>query len=587
MPVALSTPRRNWLTIALLVSVALAIWLPRAFSLDKFTTTDEVVWLWRSANFYYSLGQRDFAATSFNRSPGVVTMWVETGAFLLDFPQYRGFGQGWLDKYALFEALAHAKGVEPHDLLVTSRQLMVLLNTALLAICFLYARKLFGNWPALVGFLLIAFDPFHSAITRLAHLDGPMGSFSFLSLLAFLGYVHAGRRTRDLLISAAAAGLAILAKIPGFILIPTVGLIALWDFWGRRRETLAPGGSQASAWLKGLIEPLAIWGVVLLVTIIVFFPAMWVKPVQTLQTLALSPIRFAERVVDKTPSAAGDQAEEQVEASAKIASQPLDYLLRYPKRYLWRITPLILVGLLLAAVTYLTKTGLLAEVQVRKAVLSLLLYVLLYTVFMTIPPKTSEKYYLPVYAALDLVAGIGWYVAFDWAKRFVPSRLRLPALIMAVTGLVLLQAAFALRTFPYYVTYFNPLLGGNRRADQSLMLGSGEGLDLAADYLNQKPGAEDLKVMSWYGVGPFSYYFDGEVVSLYGSKAWNAAQIARLQEADYLVVYVNQWKRKLPIGLFAWLDGLEPEQRIRFDGIELARIYNVKSFPAEMFPAQP
>ena len=587
MPAQLSSPRRLWLTIALLVIVALAIWLPRAFSLDRFIATDEVVWLWRSANFYYSLGQRDFAATSFNRSPGVVTMWVETAAFLLDFPEYRGFGQGWLNKYALFEALTHAKGIQPHDLLVTSRQLMVLLNTALLAIGFLYARRLFGDWPALVGFLLIAFDPFHSAITRLAHLDGPMGSFSLLSLLAFLSYLHAGRRTRDLLISAAAAGLAILAKIPGFILIPTVGLIALWDFWQGRREAQALTGAKASAWLKGLIKPMAIWGLVVLATIFVFFPAMWVKPVETIRMLALSPLLTAERVVDKTPTAGSEQAEEQVEISAKISNQPIDYLLRYPKRYLWRITPLILAGLLLAVAAYLSKTGVLAELLARKAVLGLLIYVVIYTVFMTIPPKTSEKYYLPVYAILDLMAGIGWYAAFDWAKKFVPSRLRTLALITAVAGLVLLQAALALRAFPYYVTYFNPLLGGSRRANQSLMLGSGEGLDLAAEYLNGKPDAENLKVMSWYGVGPFSYYFDGEAVPLYGSKAWNAAQIAKLQEMDYLVVYVNQWKRKLPVGLFAWLDGVGPEHRVWYDGIELARIYNVKSFPPEMFSAEP
>jgi len=265
--------RRLWFSIALLGIVALAIWLPRAFALDRFVATDEVVWLWRSANFYYALGQRDFAATYITTHPGVVNMWVETAAFLLEFPEYRGFGQGLLNKYALFEALLESKGVDPHDILVTSRRLTVLLNTFILAGCFLYARKFFGDLPALMGFMLIAFDPFHSGITRMAHMDGPMGSFAFLSLLAFLGYIHAGRRTRDLLISAAAGGLAILAKIPGFILVPTIGLIALWDFRDRRQEITALSSSRSRAWFEALIKPLALWALVVLITVFIFFPA--------------------------------------------------------------------------------------------------------------------------------------------------------------------------------------------------------------------------------------------------------------------------------------------------------------------------
>ena len=583
-----SSHRRIFYTIVLLGLVALAIWLPRAFALDRFTATDEVVWIWRSANFYYSLGQRDFAATYINASPGVVNMWVETIAFLLEFPEYRGFGQGWLNKYALFEAFAHSQGVDPHDVLVTSRRLTVLLNTALLAVSFLYARNLFGVLPSLVGFLLVAFDPFHSGITRMAHLDGAMGSFAILSLLAFLSYTHAGRRTRDLLISACAAGLAILAKIPGFILIPAVGLVALWDFWERRSQIVTVSGSKLRAGYSALVKPIAIWGLVLLVTIMVFFPAMWVNPLETLKKLALSPFAVAENfVLDKSPTPGSEQVEEQFEITSGFADQPFTYLLRYPKRYLWRTTPLILAGLLLSLAAWLTKTGGLAEVRARKAVRGLLIFVLTYTIFLTIPPKTSEKYYLPVYAALDLIAGIGWYSAVDWLKKFVPPRLRAAFLVSALAGLVFLQAILALRTFPYYVTYFNPLLGGNRRANEILNLGSGEGLDLAAAYLNQKPGAEWLKVMSWYGIGPFSYYFVGEVTPLYGSKAWTDTDIARLQQMDYLVVYVNQWKRQLPGGLFPWLDGLEPEHRLWYDGIELARIYNVRSIPVEKFPALP
>jgi len=84
--------------------------------------------------------------------------------------------------------------IDPHDLLVTTRLIIVIINTLLIAAAFIFARLLFGAFPALIGFLLIAFDPFHVSVTRLAHLDGPVSSFLFLSVLAFLAYLYCGRR---------------------------------------------------------------------------------------------------------------------------------------------------------------------------------------------------------------------------------------------------------------------------------------------------------------------------------------------------------------------------------------------------------
>jgi hypothetical protein len=247
----------------------------------------------------------------------------------------------------------------------------------------------------------------------------------------------------------------------------------------------------------------------------------------------------------------------------------------------------ILAGLILAFTAYLFKAGLWARAQARKAVLGLLLFVIIYTIFMTVPPKSSEKYYLPVYTVLNLIAGLGWYALADWAKKFAPSHLDKIFPVIVLAGVILVQAVWSLSAFPYYVSYFNPLFGGNPRANQILAIGSGEGLDLAAEYLNQKTKAKQLKVMSWYGIGPFSYYFVGETTPLVGSKAWGSDEIAKLKQMDYLVVYANQWRRQLPGGLFPWLEGIEPEHRVWFDGIEFVRIYDVDAIPRERFITNP
>ena len=238
------------------------------------------------------------------------------------------------------------------------------------------------------------------------------------------------------------------------------------------------------------------------------------------------------------------RSEEQLEIPEKVTANPIDYLLRYPYKYVWRISPVILAGLVLAILAYVSKISLFTDTRRRKMVTSLLLYVLLFTILMTIPPKSSEKYYLPVYTVLDLIAGLGWYAWLIGRRSLLRRRLRIALPYILLVSVVLVQASLSLRTFPYYVTYFNPLLGGNRRANQVLTIGSGEGLDLAAQYLNQKPNATHLKVMSWYGIGPFSYYFVGDTTPLYGSRGWDSGWISRLQQMDYLVIYANQWRRQ-------------------------------------------
>jgi hypothetical protein len=63
-----------------------------------------------------------------------------------------------------------------------------------------------------------------------------------------------------------------------------------------------------------------------------------------------------------------------------------------------------------------------------------------------------------------------------------------PTAIVAVA--LLLQAVAVLRHHPYYGTHYNALLGGSGVAQYVFQLGDqGEGLDLAARYLNGKPGS--------------------------------------------------------------------------------------------------
>jgi hypothetical protein len=106
-------------------------------------------------------------------------------------------------------------------------------------------------------------------------------------------------------------------------------------------------------------------------------------------------------------------------------------------------------------------------------------------------------------------------------------------------------------------------------------VGWGEGLDLVADYLNEQPSAEELRVISWYGDGSLSYLFKGQTVSIELDMP-----LEFLQKADYVVLYINQIPRQLPSPeILGYFEQITPVHIVKIGNIEYARIYNKRDFP--------
>jgi hypothetical protein len=108
-----------------------------------------------------------------------------------------------------------------------------------------------------------------------------------------------------------------------------------------------------------------------------------------------------------------------------------------------------------------------------------------------------------------------------------------------------------------------------------MQVGWGEGLDQAAQYLNEKPDAKRLHVMSWYPIGSFSYYFKGHTEYMTSPYVVTDSMWNEFLSSDYAVIYVNQWQRNLHNKILDYLSQQEPEKRIWIDGIEYVRIYNL------------
>jgi len=188
----------------------------------------------------------------------------------------------------------------------------------------------------------------------------------------------------------------------------------------------------------------------------------------------------------------------------------------YSVNYLWRETPVVLLGLFLAALMAARLQGILARAEGRVVAFWLLLAAGLFALLMTLGAKKFDRYLLPVFPFMATLAALGWWSLLEpvFARRPRGAPLLLGALVMA-------QAVGTLATFPYYLSYYNPLLGGARRAPDVMLIGWGEGL-----------------ILQWLST-------------------------------DYVVTYSNQWQRGLPSQeMLDYFSEQQPEHVIVIDGLE-------------------
>ncbi len=145
------------------------------------------------------------------------------------------------------------------------------------------------------------------------------------------------------------------------------------------------------------------------------------------------------------------------------------------------------------------------------------------------------------------------------------------AILMTVGIVFLLHVMPFFRHYPDYVTYDNPLLGGNRTAERLITLGWTDGYDQAAQWINQQPDEETARVVAWFGRGPVSFL----------SKGWQPPlefdDPAFWFDADYTLLHINQRQRDLPsYETLQFFQTLQPIKTVDVAGLDYVRIYDVR-----------
>ena len=542
--------KARWEALVVVVILLISLGL-RLTSLDRFIVCDEVRWTCRSVNFQQALLRRDWKNTYRTGHPGVVTTWLGSLFITDDNPQMRTMCEETLDGRKVVWAgetraertqLMHQLG----DLLFQGRVGVALFSWVCIVTIYFLTREIWGSKVAVLSLILTALDPFYLALSRFLHVDAVLTSLMTISVLGLVASVQRSisdrRQIVFLVASGVATGLAILQKSPAMFLGPFAALVLGLNVVrkGLSRETLLTAARN-----------LLIWGVVSIAVYVAMWPTMWVSPVDAVT-----------QVLDK---ALGYAVEGHGSGNYFMGRPDEDPgWLFYPVSTAFRLTPLALIGLVTGLGWAATNRK---DAEGRFGVVVLLAYAASFWAFMSLGDKMFDRYFLPVYPALEIVAGAGlWWAVDAIHSRFkrAGSVLRSPFLVYGFALVV--QIAITLPHYPHYLTYYNPLLGGTKQAEKILLLGWGEGCEQVAAHLNAKPDAEELQV-AMSAFPSFAPQFNGDTRSIENYSIW---------ETDYVMFYISHVQRlHNPELLSEYLfdPDVEPEQIVTLHGVDYVWLY--------------
>ena len=430
--------------------------------------------------FTDALQRGDLAGMIQSPHPGVTTMWLVSIAQWLG----RFFNPG-------YDNLPFTQQVQ-----IEIIPLVLVISLAIVLVFFLL-RRLFDWQIAGVASLLLALDPFHLTISKTLHVDALMSVFVMVSALLMLLYIREQNR-RDLLWSALFGGLALLTKSPSLFLVPFLLLcLGVWQLvqrWEKGEIT------QVGKWWEevtvSILRPTLLWMLVAGAVYVSLWPAMWADPVDAIRLSIYgttrhttkphqNPIIFMGEVTNDDPGP-----------------------LYYPVNIGLSSTEIVTVAFVfvLAALVF----GRVPK-RYRLTLWLSLAFIVFFVLQMTIGSKKSARYILPAFQFIIILAGVGAALFWQWVGR------NRKWLVMG--GLVLvvgMQTAVSLPRHPYYGTYLNRFYGSPTAIlEAGIIAGQeqGEGLDIAANYLNTLP-LHKLSAAGVQIVESFDRYYEGKTVPL-------------------------------------------------------------------------
>jgi hypothetical protein len=509
-------------------AVAVTAFVPRALTIGHFETNDEQGWMTRSQDFGTALlhfhPSKASATTGAKATmPGVTTMWLGTLARVV----------WWCGK--VVHLVSRRAPFEQSPAGLTLAQLFVAITTSLLlGLLVLLVWRWAGAVPAVVAGLIMATEPFFVAHGSIIHVDELTTLFGITGTVAFLLALDVPRSgapySRRLMVGAGALlAAAFLSKVSAVSLLPGLLFVVVAVAHAGR---FGPAGARR--WTEAAADVARrVWPAVAtaFVVVLVAWPALWADPVRQIRLLVSSAgqadtrhVTFFLGHVTGTPG-------------------PAYYFVAAPLR----MTPWFLVGSVVFGIVALWWSA-------RARLLALI--VLPQALILSLASKQFDRYALPVLATLAVVTGLGVGVAWDRLRRRVGRRI-----VAVAAPLALLMFVNTVVVAPWSLAYFDPMLGGSRVAEHSVLVGWGEGLEEAGAVIakRERPACA-VKVAVLYQL--WKAFPCGETVT-------------RAAKADYVVLYIND-RQRLDAAALRRLRRGRLVATIRVRGLDYAEVYDTR-----------
>ena len=560
--------------IFLLVTVLLLLTgAPRLLSLEAHWSSDEALWLHRSTQFMSAVKNGEFSKTLIAYHPGVTTMWL-TG----------------------LRTFFIAPGIDVQNL-ARSRWFIGVVIFSGIGVACLLIYKLFGKWVSLAGFACLTYSPLFLAQTRRVHTDALAATFILLTVLLFFLYCQNRHRHRYLIFSGITYGLALLSKSYALILLLWLPLCL---FLLRNQSQTFPRMTQHTVAFLGFLS-------CSLLTVMVVWPIFWTPTIFLLSACLLGSLilmlksinseNFSLKslpflavaivlsvacihllhtvglVFDSVGWAVTTPHEVEHFFLGKVVNDP--GWLFYPFVLTIKSTPLMLPLSLIGCVQlWRTRKHSEETNQQFRLTLALMAGVVLFTICLSATSKKFSRYLLPAFPMLEILAAVGFVESLKWGYTVLvsrvgsgaPAKYKATLAVIACMGFFFIQTLPVLGLHPYYGTYYNPSWKVTD-ITKIITVGEASGLDIAANYLYEKPNSRRMFVQ----VSPLAtefvrHYFRGFVYPSDRAKDLIA-------DADYEIVYIRDSQiGKVP--QTGTLNG-ELEAVITLNGIDHVWIYYI------------
>lgn len=291
-------------------------------------------------------------------------------------------------------------------------------------------------------------------------------------------------------------------------------------------------------------------------TIYLAWPAIWNSPLHTYHLLlggvedeASTPHMLGNFFLGHTTDAPGP--------------------LFYPVALVMRTTPWTLAGLLLLPLAlYATRTRTFPTIQQRSymmTITTLALFIIIFIIGMSIFPKKFNRYLVPAFPALDILAAVGIAWAID---TLLPKPHHIARIAMGI-GILVATCINAAWFHPYSIAYFNQLFGGAQAGAETFVVGWGEGYEQVAAYINQQPDSTGVVTLSRWGSTLNPYLRPG-------AQAHGPEHGTLPDQTGYVVVYIRHVQGQQPTAPFdQFYNYATPLHTVIIHGVAYAWVYHV------------